>query len=156
MATRSQLQFIETWAGDKPFVVAMIYDHWDGYPSYRLKNIQDAILLANKDYEEEPGFSYRLKTPHMTDLAAFYILSRKKGAGGTEIDNGYHGDIEYLYQISNKEGRIYVKILTPTRRYWDEPLPYDAPHDLKMLDKFFEVYDEGFLEDLVEKHCEGD
>ena len=136
MSTRSMVDFYEEEPKKDIKPVARIYHHWDGYPSSRLRDIKKAVDRANKAYQKEPGFSYRIEqiSSYMPDLASYYILANKpstapvydkksqltkkttkRTAGNVEIDNNLHSDIEYLYQvwglnaIRNKSGHLLNK-----------------------------------------------
>lgn len=151
MATRSMLDFVDE-TGD---LVARLYHHWDGYPEYRLLNILNAVKKARESYDTS-GFEYRkggefpdscAGGAYISDLSGFYVLANKEGPGNVEIDNFLHGDIEYLYEISCKDNRLWVKILEPAEfeAFWDNP---DKSN--------MKVFDEGYLTDLVAKICHPD
>lgn len=131
MSTRSNVDFYEQEPKIDDEPEARLYHHSDGYPSWRLKNIKKAVKMALEGYGGG-GYSYRIKefADYMTDLAAFYVLANKTGAGDVEIDRYIHGDIEYRYQIwADRGGTVMVRILDP-----------DA------------LYDEGTLDELVAKY----
>lgn len=154
MSTRSQLQF--GYDDNGTFErTAMLYNHWDGYPESRLLDIQHAIKKAHESYGKSAGMSYRVATTYPSDLAAFYVLANKDGAGNIEIDEHLHGDIEYLYQIwQDDEGVFHVKILTTHQPEGEDYDPekfkdfWDEPKVEKMR-----VQDEGTLDELIEKYC---
>lgn len=141
MSTRSQVQYMDNHNPEE--VVATLYHHWDGYPSSRLPNIKEALDLAIKHYKQSNGYEYRVKDLYTEDLAAFYVLAHKDGPGNVEIDSRLHGDIEYLYQVSARNGKLHVKILVPAnwKKFWDHP----------SLDNM-KLEAEGDLDDLVKKY----
>lgn len=156
MSTRSQVQF--GYEDNKKFErTAQVYHHYDGYPEQRLLNIKEAIGKAHESYGESGGYSYRIKTTYPSDLAAFYIITHKDGAGNVEIDEHLHGDIEYLYQVWQDEetSDFYVRIYTthqPDGEDFDEnkfKLFWDNPK----LDHM-RVEAEGKLDDLIQQYCE--
>lgn len=142
MSTRSMVQF-GYMDKDKFQRSAQIYHHYDGYPSSRLVDIAMTIAEANKNYEG--GFAYRKQTTYPTDLAAFYVLVNKDGAGGVEIDENIHGDIEYLYQVWQDDSSLFhVAIYEPAGdKFWDNP-------EMQYLTKS----DEGSLPSLLKKYKE--
>lgn len=156
MATRSQLQFGYMNEGEFDSV-AMIYDHWDGYPESRLLDINRAVVKAHESYNQTGGFSYRVHSTYPSDLSAFYILVNKSGAGGVEIDNNLHGDIEYLYQIwqDDKTDNFMVRILTTHQPEGEEydPNKWKAFWDKPSVDKL-RTEDVGALEDLIQKYVD--
>jgi len=156
--------------------VARIYHHWDGYPSSRLRDIKKAVDRANKAYQKEIGFSYRIEeiSGYMPDLAAYYILANKslvapvyskkykptkkteiRSAGNVEIDNNLHGDIEYLYQvwgldaIRNKAGDLLNKQEIRVNILVPEDFKkfWDKP-DIKAM----KLKDSGELSQLIKKY----
>lgn len=153
MSTRSQIQFgCQNKNGFER--VAQIYHHYDGYPESRLLDIKQAIELAHKHYGSE-GYSYNMQTTYPSDLAGFYILAHKTGAGGVEIDEHLHGDIEYLYQVWQDNGIFNVNIYTTH-------MPKDEPYDSNKFRDFWDnpsvdkmrLEDTGELEDLIVRYKE--
>ena len=112
MSTRSTLDFYAKEPTKDIAPVARLYHHSDGYPSWRMKDIKAAYDLTIKHYDGG-GFSYRVKQlgDYISDLAAFYVLANKDGAGDLEIDNRpLHMDIEYHYELWAEDGVLLVKI----------------------------------------------
>jgi hypothetical protein len=154
MATRSQIEFYDSKIDlDSGNFCARVYHHWDGYPSSRLLDIKKAIDTANVHYKGQAGFSYRqtvkdFQFPYMGDLAAFYIVANKDGAGNVEIDNMLHSDIEFLYQIYPGKSGFKVRILEPKNweKFWDNPkhenMKKVADGTLESLLKKYAVEDE--------------
>jgi hypothetical protein len=127
MATRSQIEFYESEAKLKVNEPdARIYHHWDGYPERRLRDIKGAVVMAEAAYASQGGFDYRIpigkgeSSFYMGDLAAFYILANKDGAGNIEIDHSIHGDLDYLYQVYPSKAGLRVRVLSPKAGFWDE------------------------------------
>ena len=104
--------------------------------------------MAKRFYEETPGFAYRSPVGvgsenfYMGDLAGFYILANKEGAGNVEIDCELHGDLDYLYQIYPTDKGLRVRILHPKG---DDVSQIGDMEGLKLCDV-------GYLKDLIKKY----
>lgn len=117
MSTRSQLEFRESKNGE---AVATIYHHMDGYPEGRLPDLMKMWSTAMSAYDKG-GFGYRKTEPDIADLAAFYVVANKEGAGNVYLDNRLHGDIEFLYIVWSDGAELVVDIRQPKPAFWNEP-----------------------------------
>jgi hypothetical protein len=77
-----------------------IYTHGDGYPEYQVKRIADAV-----------PFSWPLPRFEAMDFAAAFVRGSKEGGGNIYFTKGHevHGDLEYRYEISAKQGDYFGK-----------------------------------------------
>lgn len=74
-------------------VKALIYRHWDGYPSCTGVELQDLLNKQCADYIYFDGF----------------VNSMIKEGDTYEYSSTIHGDIEYLYTIDLTKRKIYVQ-----------------------------------------------
>lgn len=92
MATRCNI-IVKGKSCDKN-VKAIIYRHWDGYPSCTGVELQDLLNKQSADYINFDLFVNGL------------IIHESKSY---EYSSSIHGDIEYLYTIDLTKRKIYVQ-----------------------------------------------
>ena len=125
MSTRCQIRFEEEWewAGKPHKQIAQIYRHSDGYPD-GVNGVVADVREFLKWYEGEPmprqgdisyacaDFIYFLKkriAEHFADDP--YGKGWEKIGHGIENPNeGIHGDEEYLYIVTYKDGEWHIKV----------------------------------------------
>ena len=154
MSTRCQIRFEEEWEYDGKMhkQIAQIYRHSDGYPDGHSGVIADMIKFIEW-YGNEP----MPRTGDITYACADFIYFMKNsikdeykkegwdklGYGVENPSDGIHGDEEYLYVVTYKDGKWYVKISGV------------FPTDDNGIEKAFENADwefEGTLEEAYQKY----
>jgi len=104
-----------------------VYKHWDGYPTGAIEFIDNALPYA-----------WTLPRFEAMEFSASFIAGNKSKSGGDVYNTDHwqnHGDLEYRYEITLKEKKLWIKIFEktyPSRKY--------------------NLYDMGFLDDLKKKY----
>ena len=99
MATRCQVGFYQkkpTIRGLKKWE-ALIYRHWDGYPSAVMDDLTEII----REFGEGRGY-YDLEY-----MSAWLVRTWKDDFLNIGISKDLHGDIEYLYAVHPKGIDVY-------------------------------------------------
>lgn len=127
MSTRATYEFREEYAsqpqGEPETEAHTVYKHCDGYPEGGLQ----AIALALPHAWPLPRFE-------ADDFAAAFVSGNRLRPGDVRLTHGRdaHGDTEYHYVVTQREGQIHVKA-------FEKAAPW------KLLD-------EGSLIDLLRKY----
>jgi len=129
MSTRAVYTFIDK---ENTFHV---YKHCDGYPSGAIYSIQNALKLA----WELPRFE-------ADEFAASFIAANKTRSGNVYLTKHYknHGDLDYRYEISYKNGEIYISIFDVENHYIETE---DKEAEYKLIF-------EGYLENGLKKYLD--
>jgi hypothetical protein len=104
-----------------------VYKHWDGYPTGAIEFIDNALPYA-----------WTLPRFEAMEFSASFIAGNKSKNGGDVYITDHwqnHGDLEYRYEITLKDKKLWIKIFEktyPSRKY--------------------NLYDMGFLDDLKKKY----
>ena len=130
MSTRCQIRWEEEYEfeneeGKREIVknIAQIYRHWDGYPDSVLGVISDLKKFLDW-YEGEPmprrgdisyacaDFIYFMKKRYAERNADNPYAKgwEKLGYGVENPNDGIHGDEQYLYIITYKDGKWHIKV----------------------------------------------
>ncbi len=97
MATRCQIAFYTGENKDLQQFDALIYRHWDGYPSGVLPD----LLPVLQDFHQHRGLD------DVEYAAAWLVAQWKKDYLNIGISKWFHGDIEYLYAVY-PDGKVDV------------------------------------------------
>jgi hypothetical protein len=147
MSTRCQIEFQNFWKDDKGkehLERRTIYRHSDGYPEGVIPDLKEFLKWnkgRNNDVEyTTANFVYWSKRWHeqnyfnkdlnekienknlkwsdnqLTNCSILHI-----GFGICENDE-FHGDIEYFYEVINKDKTIKIKAYKVDRENWDEEI----------------------------------
>ena len=85
-----------------------VFKHWDGYPEGAIHFLQKAKELA-----------WKLPRFEADEFGGAFIAANKKSGGGdfrlAEHWDRY-GDLDYRYEISEKEGKLFLRIF---QRDWE-------------------------------------
>jgi len=154
MSTRCQIRFEEEWEWDGKThrQIAQIYRHSDGYPDGSCGVVSDL-----KKFFEWYGSEPNARTGDVSYACADFIYFMKNdmdddlkkegwnklGYGVENPSNGIHGDEEYLYVVTYKDGKWYVKVSDI------------FPREDEFLNTAFENADwefEGTLEEAYQKY----
>ena len=78
-----------------------IYTHFDGYPEYQVKRINDALV-----------FAWKLPRFEAMDFAAAFVRGAKECGGNIYFTKGpeNHSDLEYKYIVTAREDKLLVAI----------------------------------------------
>ena len=97
MSTRCQIAFYTGHDKDLPQFDALIYRHWDGYPSGVLPD----LLPVLRDFHQHRGLGD-------VEYASAWLVSRWKNYYlNIGISKWFHGDIEWLYAVY-PDGKVDV------------------------------------------------
>lgn len=100
-----------------------IYKHCDGYPEGGLQWIAKALPHA-----------WPLPRFEADEFAAAFVAANKADGGDVRITTGRqaHGDTEYHYVVTERDGKLFVQICDPDTG---------------------DISEEGTLDDLLDKHA---
>ena len=163
MATRCQIEFIYKWkaeSGQYRSEKRTVYRHSDGYPSAMMQDLLE-FLRWNQGRNDQPDYAAAnwIYWNKRRDEDAFlndsditrndkwddrYVEKDSnhflKIGHGVDINNRYHGDIEYLYKVIVIEGFTGSDVINVTA-YAVRRSTWDAKHVFKRIGKITFNYD---------------
>lgn len=149
MSTRSQIEFKTIFKDEKTkkeFVERRtIYKHSDGYPEGVIPDLKDFLKWNNgrnddveyttanfiywsKRKHEEEYFNINWRTKKIENKNLKWSDNQPTNCSTLHIgfgiceNDGFHGDIEYFYEVVYKDKKIEILTYEVERTSWDKPV----------------------------------